>query len=259
MRASVPTDTGGTSRPASNSARPARRNAGSTIAAARKVLDLTTGELHEVKDLRPGRVAVFAQQDEEGGQGRGQQRCPACGARDAMRFLASRSASLTSVAVGHLFTTPLNTDRKLLAFSDSVQDASHRAGFSGNLRRSVAVQRAAGSALPASNSSTTPSAAPCRSGNAARPSRSPALSDAIASAIVVFPAPFSPMMTVTRGWSGTSTSSKHRTFRSRSRSNVSPVAPPCSRGAGAVAGRRASPCLCRIPWKPSCQPILSAQ
>jgi DEAD/DEAH box helicase domain-containing protein len=48
-----------------------------------------------------------------------------------MRFLASRSASLTSVAVGHLFTTPLNTDRKLLAFSDSVQDASHRAGFLG--------------------------------------------------------------------------------------------------------------------------------
>src|SRR5690606_37590402 len=39
------------------------------------------------------------------------------------------SASLASVAVGHLYTTPLNTDRKLLAFSDSVQDASHRAGF----------------------------------------------------------------------------------------------------------------------------------
>jgi DEAD/DEAH box helicase domain-containing protein len=95
----------------------------------RAVLDLTTGELLEVKDLRAGRVALFAQKDEEGAKGRGQQRCPACGARDAMRFLASRSASLTSVAVGHLFTTPLNTDRKLLAFSDSVQDASHRAGF----------------------------------------------------------------------------------------------------------------------------------
>lgn len=57
------------------------------------------------------------------------QSCPACGTDRALSFLASRSASLASVSVGHLYTTPLNTDRKLLAFSDSVQDASHRAGF----------------------------------------------------------------------------------------------------------------------------------
>lgn len=57
------------------------------------------------------------------------QTCPACGTEGALSFLASRSATLASVAVGHLYTTPLNTDRKLLAFSDSVQDASHRAGF----------------------------------------------------------------------------------------------------------------------------------
>ena len=57
------------------------------------------------------------------------QRCPVCDGLGALSFLASRSASLASVAVGHLYTTPLNTDRKLLAFSDSVQDASHRAGF----------------------------------------------------------------------------------------------------------------------------------
>lgn len=55
--------------------------------------------------------------------------CPACDTDHALSFLASRSATLSSVAVGHLYTTPLNTDRKLLAFSDSVQDASHRAGF----------------------------------------------------------------------------------------------------------------------------------
>ncbi|HKO89883.1 MAG TPA: DEAD/DEAH box helicase, partial [Polyangiaceae bacterium] len=57
------------------------------------------------------------------------QRCPSCDTLGALSFLASRSASLASVCVGHLYTTPLNTDRKLLAFSDSVQDASHRAGF----------------------------------------------------------------------------------------------------------------------------------
>jgi DEAD/DEAH box helicase domain-containing protein len=58
-------------------------------------------------------------------------RCPACAAADGLRMIAARSTTLSSVAVGHLFTTPLNTDRKLLAFSDSVQDAAHRAGFYG--------------------------------------------------------------------------------------------------------------------------------
>ena len=57
--------------------------------------------------------------------------CPACGANDALRIVAARSTTLSSVAVGHLFTTPLNTDRKLLTFSDNVQDAAHRAGFYG--------------------------------------------------------------------------------------------------------------------------------
>ena len=56
-------------------------------------------------------------------------RCPSCGADGALGTLASRAASLASVAIGHLYTTPFNSDRKLLAFSDSVQDASHRAGF----------------------------------------------------------------------------------------------------------------------------------
>ncbi len=57
------------------------------------------------------------------------QRCPACGTDFALGILASRAATLSSVAVGHLYTTPFNSDQKLLAFSDSVQDASHRAGF----------------------------------------------------------------------------------------------------------------------------------
>jgi len=65
----------------------------------------------------------------QGSPPRDQQTCPSCGTDGALSFLASRSASLASVSVGHLYTTPLNTDRKLLAFSDSVQDASHRAGF----------------------------------------------------------------------------------------------------------------------------------
>lgn len=55
--------------------------------------------------------------------------CPSCGASDGLSMLGSRAASLSSVAVSHLFLSPYNDDAKLLAFTDSVQDASHRAGF----------------------------------------------------------------------------------------------------------------------------------
>jgi DEAD/DEAH box helicase domain-containing protein len=57
--------------------------------------------------------------------------CPDCGGEDSLMWLASRAASLLSVAISHLYQTQYNEDRKLLAFVDSVQDASHRAGFFG--------------------------------------------------------------------------------------------------------------------------------
>jgi DEAD/DEAH box helicase domain-containing protein len=74
-------------------------------------------------------------------------RCPACGS-DGLRMIAARSTTLSSVAVGHLFTTPLNTDRKLLAFSDSVQDATHRAGFYGARTYRFALRSAMLAAVP---------------------------------------------------------------------------------------------------------------
>lgn len=67
----------------------------------------------------------------EGEDGLGISRCPACNGFRMRVMIASRATTLSSVAVGHLFTTPLNTDRKLLTFSDNVQDAAHRAGFFG--------------------------------------------------------------------------------------------------------------------------------
>lgn len=56
-------------------------------------------------------------------------RCPACESTDSLRIIGAGSASLGSVAVSHVFQTPYNADKKMLAFTDSVQDASHRAGF----------------------------------------------------------------------------------------------------------------------------------
>jgi DEAD/DEAH box helicase domain-containing protein len=58
-------------------------------------------------------------------------RCPACENDRALSMLGSRAASLLSVAIGQLFQTDFISDKKLLAFCDSVQDASHRAGFFG--------------------------------------------------------------------------------------------------------------------------------
>ncbi|MEA5523698.1 Zn-binding domain-containing protein [Nodularia spumigena] len=55
--------------------------------------------------------------------------CPFCGNSNGLSILGSQAASLTSATIGTLYTTPFNTDKKLLTFSDSVQDAAHRAGF----------------------------------------------------------------------------------------------------------------------------------
>ncbi|MGW6567057.1 DEAD/DEAH box helicase [Streptomyces sp. NPDC054975] len=66
-----------------------------------------------------------------------QDRCPACGQAQGIRFLGAGVAPLASVAVTQLFTggelpkedAEGNDRRKTLIFNDSVQDAAHRAGF----------------------------------------------------------------------------------------------------------------------------------
>ena len=55
--------------------------------------------------------------------------CPYCAAKSALVVFGARAASLSAVAIHQLFSSRDNDDRKLLAFSDSVQDATHRAGF----------------------------------------------------------------------------------------------------------------------------------
>ncbi|MBI4917346.1 MAG: DEAD/DEAH box helicase [Acidobacteria bacterium] len=55
--------------------------------------------------------------------------CPYCGNSDGLTIVGSRAPSLTSVLVAQLFSSTYNDDKKLLTFSDSVQDAAHRAGF----------------------------------------------------------------------------------------------------------------------------------
>ena len=57
--------------------------------------------------------------------------CPACGNRDRLLLLGARNATLGSQVVEHSWASPFNDDKKLIAFSDSVQDAAHHAGFFG--------------------------------------------------------------------------------------------------------------------------------
>jgi Distinct helicase family with a unique C-terminal domain including a metal-binding cysteine cluster len=57
--------------------------------------------------------------------------CPGCGTRQSLVVLGAQSASLSSALINQLFASPYNTDKKLIAFSDNVQDAAHRASFFG--------------------------------------------------------------------------------------------------------------------------------
>ena len=68
--------------------------------------------------------------------------CPFCKARNAWLIFGSRAASLTSAVISILFGSPCNDDKKLITFSDNVQDAAHRAGFFG-ARTFVATLRTA--------------------------------------------------------------------------------------------------------------------
>jgi ATP-dependent helicase YprA (DUF1998 family) len=63
----------------------------------------------------------------------GEDWCPACGERNAIRYLGTGAAALAAASITQLFTGgELDKDLaedKTLMFNDSVQDAAHRAGF----------------------------------------------------------------------------------------------------------------------------------
>ena len=57
------------------------------------------------------------------------QTCPYCEVSQALRVVGARSATLSAAVLGHLRSSTANDDPKLIAFSDSVQDAALRSGF----------------------------------------------------------------------------------------------------------------------------------
>lgn len=75
--------------------------------------------------------------------------CPACGAADGIRFLGSAVATQLSVTLSNLFgDKDLDAaEKKALMFTDSVQDAAHRAGFVQARSHSLSFRTALRSAL----------------------------------------------------------------------------------------------------------------
>ena len=62
---------------------------------------------------------------------RDKRQCPSCDTNDALRLVASRVTTLSSVTNSQLYLSTSNppASKKLLVFSDAVQDASHRSGY----------------------------------------------------------------------------------------------------------------------------------
>ena len=75
------------------------------------------------------RVYVSNQRGKRGERAIAKHDCPYCEAENGLTIMGSQAASLTSVMLAQLYSSSFNDDKKLLTFSDSVQDAAHRAGF----------------------------------------------------------------------------------------------------------------------------------
>lgn len=82
--------------------------------------------------LAEGRaLPVLVHRSESAGSDSVKDVCPACRQPDGIRFLGSAIATMLSVSLSTLFGSPeLDArEKRALVFTDSVQDAAHRAGF----------------------------------------------------------------------------------------------------------------------------------
>lgn len=93
---------------------------------------LTSAPLDDDPDLRDGWVLpVLTVVGPDADEDARNDTCPSCGQADGIRFLGSAIATLLSVSLSTLFGSgALDVrEKKALVFTDSVQDAAHRAGF----------------------------------------------------------------------------------------------------------------------------------
>ena len=76
-------------------------------------------------------IPILTHHGDDAGKASNDDECPSCQQKDGIRFLGSAIATLLSVTLSGLFGAPAldPTEKKALVFTDSVQDAAHRAGF----------------------------------------------------------------------------------------------------------------------------------
>lgn len=92
---------------------------------------LTTTPPDESIEDQGGVVPVLTYAGEDAEERAKSETCPSCGKDDSIRYLGSSVATLLSVAISNLFGMDDldSSEKKSLVFTDSVQDAAHRAGF----------------------------------------------------------------------------------------------------------------------------------
>lgn len=75
-------------------------------------------------------IPVWLPDLDTSGRGRGKSFiCPFCGSQGGLAIMGLRSATAISAGISELYASRFNDDKKLLAFTDNVQDAAHHAGF----------------------------------------------------------------------------------------------------------------------------------
>lgn len=98
-------------------------------------------------------LALYGPEAEDNSQ---KDMCPACRSMDGIRFLGSAVATQLSVALSNMFgDAGLDADeKKALMFTDSVQDAAHRAGFVQARSHTLSLRSTLRNALESNNSDT---------------------------------------------------------------------------------------------------------
>lgn len=101
-------------------------------------------------------LPVLTQTDDDADDLSRKDTCPSCGGQDGIRFLGSAIATLLSVSMSTLFgDAALDTgEKKALVFTDSVQDAAHRAGFVETRSHSLTLRSLLMDAVPTDQSFT---------------------------------------------------------------------------------------------------------
>ncbi|MET7617385.1 DEAD/DEAH box helicase [Streptomyces sp. NPDC005408] len=92
--------------------------------------------LSDAEELQDAWFALAITDKKSADKAAKEDRCPACGTDNGIRFLGTALAALASATVTQLFTggdiALVPEERKTLLFNDSTQDAAHRAGYVAN-------------------------------------------------------------------------------------------------------------------------------